>query len=168
MVRVDYLRHSTPLWQLSDPSYLQVEEYVQCSMELTHVTPLDIDNIFQTAGLTVAERLTEDPTVSVLVLEAGEDHVNDPEIRTYDHTLTTMPRESILITACSSSLHLGFSLFQEKIHMGLPNCMFLPFCLLEAIMRKPDYQILSIKRSPTNQGQVANMFGSGMRCLILN
>lgn len=35
----------------------------------------------KTAGLTVAARLTEDPTLSVLVLEAGQANLDDPEIR---------------------------------------------------------------------------------------
>lgn len=35
----------------------------------------------QTAGLVVAVRLTEDPTINVLVLEAGEANLDDPVIR---------------------------------------------------------------------------------------
>ncbi|KAK4223047.1 hypothetical protein QBC38DRAFT_447737 [Podospora fimiseda] len=35
-----------------------------------------------TSGLVVAARLTEDPNTSVLVIEAGSEHTNDPRIRT--------------------------------------------------------------------------------------
>ena len=34
----------------------------------------------QTAGLTVAARLVEDPNVTVVVLEGGEANLNDPKI----------------------------------------------------------------------------------------
>ena len=33
-----------------------------------------------TSGLVLAARLTEDPHVEVLVVEAGEDHLQDPRI----------------------------------------------------------------------------------------
>lgn len=33
-----------------------------------------------TSGLVVAARLTEDPNVQVLVLEAGQDHLADPRV----------------------------------------------------------------------------------------
>lgn len=35
-----------------------------------------------TSGLVVAARLTEDSNTSVLVLEAGDEHTDDPRIRT--------------------------------------------------------------------------------------
>lgn len=57
-----------------------------------------------TAGLTVASRLTEDPTISVLVLEAGPDNSGDPLVLTpglvaaqygrkeYDWNFTSTPQ----------------------------------------------------------------------------
>ncbi|KAK4555824.1 hypothetical protein LTR86_007044 [Recurvomyces mirabilis] len=43
-------------------------------------------------GLTVASKLTEDPNISVLVIEAGEDRHEDPrinDVRTYGHAFQT-------------------------------------------------------------------------------
>ena len=34
----------------------------------------------KTAGLTLAGRLSEDPSISILVLEAGESNLDDPNI----------------------------------------------------------------------------------------
>jgi choline dehydrogenase-like flavoprotein len=60
-----------------------------------------------TAGLTLAARLSENPDVSVAVLEAGEAHLNDPQVMTpglcialydnpdYDWSFKTVPQVSI-------------------------------------------------------------------------
>ena len=57
-----------------------------------------------TAGLTIASRLTEDPTISVIVLEAGNDRSNDVNVLTpglfvgmygnpeYDWNYNTVPQ----------------------------------------------------------------------------
>ena len=51
----------------------QAEEYVQTTLEMdfAHI-------IRQTAGLTLAAKLSEDPQRSVLVLEAGGANIGDP------------------------------------------------------------------------------------------
>ena len=64
-----------------------------------------------TAGLTIAARLTEDPQVSVIVLEAGNDHSNDTNVLSpglytimygdpeYDWNYSTVPQ------VCSSFVY---------------------------------------------------------------
>lgn len=64
-----------------------------------------------TAGLTVANRLTEDADVKVLVIEAGEDRRNDPEVAVpgllggqygnpkHDWNFLSVPQVSIIIIA---------------------------------------------------------------------
>lgn len=59
-----------------------------------------------TSGLVVASRLTEDPNVSVLVIEAGGDKTNDPFVNTpgfmgalygkeeYDWNFSSVPQVS--------------------------------------------------------------------------
>lgn len=47
-----------------------------------------------TSGLVVAARLTEDPNTSVLVLESGEDHTNDPRVRTPAFWLPLLQQEA--------------------------------------------------------------------------
>ncbi|KAI1141847.1 putative GMC oxidoreductase [Hypoxylon sp. FL0543] len=59
-----------------------------------------------TAGLTLARRLSEDPTQSILVLEAGSDHSDDPRVKTpalytsllkteLDWDFTTEPQQNL-------------------------------------------------------------------------
>ena len=67
-----------------------------------------------TSGLVVATRLTEDPNIRVLVIEAGADRRNDPRITTpglaaatyfdpdFDWCITSKPQASLAY--CSSDL----------------------------------------------------------------
>lgn len=60
-----------------------------------------------TAGLVIANRLTEDPNITVLVLEAGANRIGDPKINTpglatlmyddpmYDWSFSTVPQENL-------------------------------------------------------------------------
>jgi choline dehydrogenase-like flavoprotein len=66
-----------------------------------------------TAGLAVASRLTEDDSVSVLVVEAGADHRDDPTVLTpgfvaflcgndkYDWNFKSVPQ----VSSCAHALH---------------------------------------------------------------
>lgn len=93
------------------------------------------------SGLVVASRLTEDPNVSVVVVEAGEDHTADARIRTpaswisvlgqddFDWDYTTVPQVSMLTRRkrnCRADelnrMHLGArsSIYPRESYSGDP------------------------------------------------
>jgi hypothetical protein len=62
--------------RLTSPRIPQVEEYGHnLGFDGYALTPCP-----QTTGLVVATRLSEDSSASILVLEAGDHNLNDPEI----------------------------------------------------------------------------------------
>ena len=74
-------------------------DYVIVGGGVSHCTTYwnQLANLEQTAGHTLAARPTEDPSVSVVVLEAGQAHLDDPIIsigigRTLANLMTGCPR----------------------------------------------------------------------------
>lgn len=59
-----------------------------------------------TAGLTLATRLSEDPDKSILVLEAGSNHIEDPRVKT----------PALFGSMLNTDLHWGF---QTKAQVGI-------------------------------------------------
>lgn len=54
----------------------------------------------QTAGLTLAARLSEDDSTTVLVLEAGEANISDPNLRQYHNTATLTLSSHVFSETC--------------------------------------------------------------------
>lgn len=79
-----------------------------------------------TAGSVVASRLSEDPGVSVLIIEAGGDKSNDPLVLTpalmkamygndeYDWNITSVPQVSVISTLCSLDLIFAASRLKTR------------------------------------------------------
>jgi choline dehydrogenase len=70
-----------------------------------------------TAGLTLAARLTEDPAVTVGVLEAGANHLNDPTILT--PALATAMLGNPTYDWCHKTVPQVSSFFHSFAHLNI-------------------------------------------------
>ena len=74
----------------------------------------------QTTGLAVVTRLSEDPTVSVLVLEAGFANLNEDSLSAFSHSHSLHP----LLTLLSHVRDVWEELFQSRFRVGLHDRAF--------------------------------------------
>jgi choline dehydrogenase-like flavoprotein len=87
-----------------------------------------------TSGLTVADRLTEDPNVKVLVIEAGGDHSADPLVATpglvgglygnpkYDYNFHSVPQVSNRLHRHSPSLRNDPEMDDHGLTIVVKHC----------------------------------------------
>jgi choline dehydrogenase-like flavoprotein len=69
----------------------------------------------QTSGLVLASRLTEDPSISVLVIEAGEANLNDPMLCECTHC--TLYRAALICGSAPCLLQASF--WEPYLRLGM-------------------------------------------------
>jgi len=87
-----------------------------------------------TSGLVIAARLTENPEISVLVLEAGDNYIEDPRVgmpagwpalleTEADWNFQTSPQASHKLANCQDALKLTLHAFRKGSAIDLSPCL---------------------------------------------